>query len=164
MSISSIARVMCSSIPLGRRASQENLSRTHGAYCRHARLHRVSNRRLCVTESRRLQVDAGLTLTEFIPDTGGGLPEDRSRRWFRQLSDAVAHCHDQGVAHRDLKPENIAFDATETNIKVPGWCREDPPLVLAIARLSPAEERPDGVFGYLGEFDARLTPQRDPPD
>ena len=26
---------------------------------------------------------------------------------FTQLSDAVAHLHDMGVAHRDLKPENI---------------------------------------------------------
>jgi serine/threonine protein kinase len=29
---------------------------------------------------------------------------------FKQLMEAVAHCHQNGVAHRDIKPENILID------------------------------------------------------
>lgn len=28
------------------------------------------------------------------------IEEPQSRRWFRQLLDAVEYCHDQGVVHR----------------------------------------------------------------
>lgn len=33
-----------------------------------------------------------------------------SRYYFRQLIEALDHCHSQGFAHRDLKPENLLFD------------------------------------------------------
>ncbi|KAK0397243.1 hypothetical protein QR680_002044 [Steinernema hermaphroditum] len=34
------------------------------------------------------------------------------RRWFRELVDAIAYIHSQGLIHRDLKPQNIFFAAT----------------------------------------------------
>ena len=37
--------------------------------------------------------------------TGWG--EEKSLQLFRQLLDAIAHIHGNGVIHRDLKPENI---------------------------------------------------------
>lgn len=41
----------------------------------------------------------------------GYLEEDRARRLFQQLIDAVEYCHRLGVYHRDLKPENILLGA-----------------------------------------------------
>ncbi|KAA8496738.1 CBL-interacting protein kinase 23 [Porphyridium purpureum] len=38
------------------------------------------------------------------------LPEDEARVYFRQLINAVEHCHKSGVFHRDLKPENLLLD------------------------------------------------------
>ncbi|XP_008808323.2 CBL-interacting serine/threonine-protein kinase 14-like [Phoenix dactylifera] len=40
----------------------------------------------------------------------GRLPEDLSRRYFRQLISAIGYCHSRGVFHRDLKPENLLLD------------------------------------------------------
>lgn len=37
--------------------------------------------------------------------------EDVARTYFKQLMDAIAHCHANAVAHRDLKPDNIVLDA-----------------------------------------------------
>lgn len=36
-------------------------------------------------------------------------------RIFKQLMDALNHCHSQGICHRDLKPENIIFLNKEEN-------------------------------------------------
>ena len=40
------------------------------------------------------------------------LPPERGEAWLRQLLDALAHMHAQGIIHRDIKPENIMFDET----------------------------------------------------
>ncbi|XP_051888451.1 testis-specific serine/threonine-protein kinase 1-like [Pristis pectinata] len=55
-------------------------------------------------------------LLEFIK-TRGALPEEVSRKMFRQLALAVKHCHELGVVHRDLKCENLLLDK-DFNVKL----------------------------------------------
>jgi len=60
---------------------------------------------------------------EYCPDgelydtivDGGAMEENRARRFFQQLIDAIHFCHLRGVYHRDLKPENLLLaDGGET--------------------------------------------------
>ena len=48
-----------------------------------------------------------------------GIEEQEAKLIFKQILDAVDHCHKNGVYHRDLKPENILIDE-ENNIKISG--------------------------------------------
>ncbi|XP_017784026.1 PREDICTED: testis-specific serine/threonine-protein kinase 3-like isoform X2 [Nicrophorus vespilloides] len=45
------------------------------------------------------------------------IQEQRARKWFRQLVDAIEYCHERGVVHRDIKCENLLMDINY-NIKV----------------------------------------------
>ncbi|XP_050527858.1 testis-specific serine/threonine-protein kinase 1-like [Daktulosphaira vitifoliae] len=47
----------------------------------------------------------------------GCIEEDRSRKWMRELVNAVGYCHENGVVHRDIKCENLLMDG-EYNIKL----------------------------------------------
>lgn len=49
----------------------------------------------------------GSTLADYLKLHRGGLSEVLALSIFRQLTDAVAYAHSQGVVHRDLKPTNI---------------------------------------------------------
>jgi eukaryotic-like serine/threonine-protein kinase len=48
----------------------------------------------------------GVTLQDYLHDDGPASLED-ARRWFRQLTSALAHAHALNVIHRDVKPPNI---------------------------------------------------------
>ncbi|KAM4615568.1 LOW QUALITY PROTEIN: testis-specific serine/threonine-protein kinase 6 [Polymixia lowei] len=55
-------------------------------------------------------------LLEYVKSKGA-LPEDFSRKLFKQLSEAVKHLHGGEMVHRDLKCENLLLDK-DFNLKV----------------------------------------------
>ena len=56
-----------------------------------------------------LQLGRSGDLFDFIASTGG-LSENISRFYFKQLLDAIEYLHSSGIVHRDIKPENVLLD------------------------------------------------------
>ncbi len=49
----------------------------------------------------------GRSLRTRLREAGGPLPLDEALRILREILDALAHAHAQGLVHRDVKPENV---------------------------------------------------------
>jgi dienelactone hydrolase/tRNA A-37 threonylcarbamoyl transferase component Bud32 len=49
----------------------------------------------------------GISLRKRLRDADGALPLDESLLILREILDALAHAHTQGLVHRDVKPENV---------------------------------------------------------
>lgn len=48
----------------------------------------------------------------------GALPETNARAIFRQIAEAVIHCHANGVVHRDIKDENVLLNLHTSEAKL----------------------------------------------
>ena len=83
-----------------------------------------------------MEYASGGELKEYVTKKGR-LDEEEAKGIFRQIVDAINHCHMLHVVHRDLKLENVLFsDQRYEHIKVPtfpqrrsstsaslDWCR-----------------------------------------
>ncbi|MEO7360787.1 MAG: serine/threonine-protein kinase, partial [Gemmatimonadaceae bacterium] len=80
-----------------------------------------------------MQLVPGRTLKQAVAESGA-FSADHAERVIRDVAQALAYAHSQGVVHRDVKPENIFIDETSGR-----------------AMLS------DFGIAHSTEFDSRLT-------
>src|SRR5262249_35264402 len=53
----------------------------------------------------------GKPLSDSIPEKGTDF--ERAARLARELAEALAYAHEQGIVHRDVKPQNIMIDGQD---------------------------------------------------
>lgn len=91
----------------------------------------------------------GSTLKEYIMKKGA-LPVEEAIGIMRQLTDAIAHAHHNGLVHRDIKPQNILMDEYG-NVKVTDFG-------IAIALSATSLTQTNSILGsvhYLSPEQAR---------
>jgi len=87
----------------------------------------------------------GETLRERLA-RGGALPVGEALRLLRQVADALAYAHRQGVAHRDVKPANILLAAGHALV-----------ADFGVAKALGASTRTGGGGGHTTPADSAIT-------
>jgi len=64
-----------------------------------------------------MELVVGKDLLKFILEKKNDVNEQKVRRIFKQLADAVLYCHKNNIVHRDIKHKNILIDNKE-NVKL----------------------------------------------
>jgi hypothetical protein len=58
----------------------------------------------------------GGNLDEVVQGNPGGLPVDMTLDWGRQIAEALAYAHAEGVVHRDVKPANLMLKSRDNTV------------------------------------------------
>jgi serine/threonine-protein kinase len=100
----------------------------------------------------------GQSLADLIA-ARGPLPEAQVLEWARQLLDALAYCHSQGVIHRDIKPQNIIIRPDGQAVLVDFglvklWDPRDPRTRTVVRAMGTPEYAPPEQWG-MGHTDPR---------
>jgi serine/threonine-protein kinase len=91
----------------------------------------------------------GETLRERIARQGGGLSTAEATRILREIADALAYAHGQGVIHRDIKPENILLSAGHVAITDFGIAKAITAAAAEIDQRLTATGMGIGTPGYM---------------
>jgi serine/threonine protein kinase len=62
-----------------------------------------------------MELAGSRNLFRFMCDISARLTVENARQLAAQMTQAVAHCHERGVAHCDLKPENVVVSKNGTH-------------------------------------------------
>jgi len=86
----------------------------------------------------------------------GRIPEAQVLSWARQLLDALAYCHSQGIVHRDIKPQNILLRPDGQAVLVDFglvklWNPNDPLTRTVLRGMGTPEYAPPEQYGKQGQ-------------